>query len=151
MSQIKTDLSRVALAVRDFLCQHNFTGEVSLPILREATLCYPERGGKALRPAILLWSAQLFNSNLSETEYLDIASAVELFHTWTLVHDDIIDQDELRRGKASVHTFVKQQYTELPPSEAARFGQNMALLAGDLQQAWVNQIIIESQIFPGRI
>ncbi len=58
-------------------------------------------GGKRLRPALTLLSAELFGGAYKEA--LGAALAVEYFHNFSLIHDDIMDQAPLRRGKATVH------------------------------------------------
>ena len=58
--------------------------------------------GKRLRPTILLLSARLDGREVAEHSAL-VAAVVELIHTATLIHDDSIDEAEMRRGKASVH------------------------------------------------
>lgn len=59
-------------------------------------------GGKRLRPALTMLSAQIAGDINSRT--IAFAAAVELMHTATLIHDDVIDKAELRRGRATVHT-----------------------------------------------
>jgi len=59
-------------------------------------------GGKRLRPALTILSAQFAGEVNSRT--IAFAAAVELMHTATLIHDDIIDKAEMRRGRAAVHT-----------------------------------------------
>lgn len=58
-------------------------------------------GGKRLRPVLTLMTAEVFDTNY--TEALDAALAVEVFHNFSLVHDDIMDAAPLRRGKTTVH------------------------------------------------
>jgi len=58
-------------------------------------------GGKRLRPVLTLMTAEIFNSNHKEA--LDAALSVEVFHNFSLVHDDIMDAAPLRRGKQTVH------------------------------------------------
>ncbi|WP_289063648.1 polyprenyl synthetase family protein [uncultured Zobellia sp.] len=58
-------------------------------------------GGKRLRPVLTLLSAELFESDYKKA--LEAALAVETFHNFSLVHDDIMDDAPLRRGKATVH------------------------------------------------
>lgn len=72
-------------------------------------------GGKRIRPVICLMGNQLFDE-IKDAAY-DVAMAVELFHNFSLVHDDIMDRAPLRRGIATVHT---------------KFGESTALLAGDV-------------------
>jgi len=70
--------------------------------------------GKRIRPLLLLSSCQAFGGDISEA--IKTAHAVELFHNFTLVHDDIMDAATLRRGKPTVHH---------------RYGVNTGILAGD--------------------
>ncbi len=72
-------------------------------------------GGKRIRPVICLMGNQLFDE-IKDAAY-DVAIAVELFHNFSLVHDDIMDRAPLRRGMPTVHT---------------KFGESTALLAGDV-------------------
>lgn len=59
-------------------------------------------GGKRIRPSVCLMAAELFSETITEDVYWS-AMAVELFHNFTLVHDDIMDEAPLRRGKATVY------------------------------------------------
>lgn len=67
------------------------------------SLCWDflERGGKRVRPYLLLTMIEAFNKDYKRG--IEIASAVELFHNFTLIHDDIEDGSELRRGKPCIH------------------------------------------------
>ncbi|MFT5925971.1 MAG: geranylgeranyl diphosphate synthase type II [Rubritalea sp.] len=60
-----------------------------------------ELGGKRLRPLLTLMSAKMYGAQVQDA--LDAAVAVEVFHNFTLLHDDIMDAAELRRGQATVH------------------------------------------------
>ena len=71
-------------------------------------------GGKRLRPMLLLLSCGLFADDVDVA--LPAAAAVEIFHNFTLLHDDIMDNAAVRRGK---------------PSVCARWGGNVAILSGD--------------------
>jgi geranylgeranyl diphosphate synthase type I len=76
-------------------------------------------GGKRLRPAVLLLSADAVKKGRSD-EILPAALALELIHTFTLIHDDIMDNDRERRGTPTVHTL---------------WGEPTAILAGDVLYA----------------
>lgn len=111
--------------------------------LREAVYSYLNRPAKRLRPGILLFSCGAVGGE--EERALLAAAAVEIYHTWTLVHDDIIDNDPKRRGLPTIHEqfrgeALNQGYSE---REAVDYGRNMAILAGDLQHAWSIQLIQE--------
>ena len=60
-----------------------------------------EQGGKRLRPVLVLMSTEIFDCNY--TKALDAALAIEIFHNFSLVHDDIMDDAPLRRGERTVH------------------------------------------------
>ena len=69
--------------------------------LYDLTADYPGRGGKAMRPSICIATARAFGATLSEV--LHTAVAIELLHNAFLVHDDIEDESELRRGAPALH------------------------------------------------
>ena len=71
-------------------------------------------GGKRLRPTLLLLTAEAFGSDVEGA--MPAAMAVEVFHNFTLLHDDIKDKADMRRGKPSVY---------------AKWGGNVAILSGD--------------------
>jgi geranylgeranyl diphosphate synthase type II len=72
-------------------------------------------GGKRIRPVLCLMGSELFDT--IRPDAFEVATALELFHNFTLIHDDIMDKAPLRRGHATVH---------------AKYGENTALLAGDV-------------------
>ena len=71
-------------------------------------------GGKRLRPILTLMAADIFGNN--HRKAIDAALAVEIFHNFTLMHDDIMDSAPLRRGSATVHN---------------KWNTNTAILSGD--------------------
>lgn len=70
------------------------------PILREASIQLLEAGGKRIRPVFVLLASQLGNSDMQKV--VEVATTLELIHMATLVHDDVIDDSELRRGKPTI-------------------------------------------------
>ena len=90
-------------------------------------------GGKRLRPVLLLITTEAFGGNIEEA--MPAAMAVEVFHNFTLLHDDIMDNAAVRRGK---------------PSVFAKWGGNVALLSGDamLITAYKHLAQIESERLP---
>lgn len=110
--------------------------------IHDAIYSYVQRRGKALRPLALLLCCGAVGGD--EAQALPAAAAVEVFHTWTLVHDDIIDRDDTRRGKPTVHAqyamHAKEVY-DLKGEEAAHYGRTVAILAGDSQQSWAYALL----------
>lgn len=105
--------------------------------IHDALFSYVRRRGKALRPLLLLLSCGAVGGH--EDQALPAAAAVEVFHTWTLVHDDIIDRDDTRRGHPTVHAMYRDHAVLAhghDEPDAAHYGTTVAILAGDVQQAW---------------
>lgn len=105
--------------------------------MRDAIFSYVRHRGKGLRPALLLFCCGAAGG--SEEQAVPAAAAVEIFHIWTLVHDDIIDRDDTRRGAATVHAQFARYAREtlgLTTMEASHYGTAVGILAGDLQQSW---------------
>lgn len=131
--------------VNEFLLSSEYEGWFRPVHLREAIVSYLHRGGKRLRPILCLLSCGVLGGD--ESSALPAAAAMEVFHTWTLVHDDIIDKDTLRRGGETVHEeFRRRAIEELgyPPERAGEYGRNIAILAGDVQHGWAVSLLSES-------
>jgi geranylgeranyl diphosphate synthase type II len=79
-------------------------------------------GGKRLRPALVLISTDLFSGDVLKA--MPAALAIETFHNFTLIHDDIMDNAPLRRGKQTVHE---------------KWGTNNAILSGDVMMVEANK------------
>jgi len=99
--------------------------------LHEGTFVYFERGGKRLRPAICRLAAGALGGKEAEEAATPCALALELYHNWTLIHDDMIDHDDTRRGKSAVHKLITDSFGEFGAEKAAEYGFDAALLAGD--------------------
>lgn len=138
-------LRQIAADIDRLLADDEFPATVRPDYLRDAVRDYPVRGGKRLRPAMLIWSCGLLGG--SESAALYPAAAVEVFHNWTLVHDDIIDQDDTRRGAPTSHVKLAAELGgrfSLAADDAERTGRDFAILAGDLQQGWANDLLLRS-------
>ena len=112
--------------------------------LANAIFAYVKRSGKRLRPGVLLFACGAAGGE--EEDALPAAAAVELFHTWTLVHDDLIDNDHLRRGSPTVHQHAADCARTVfgcSAAEARDYGRDVAVLAGDVQQAWSIALLLE--------
>ncbi len=86
----------------DFISYLNKKVEVTEPKNLYAPIHYIlQLGGKRLRPVLTLMTCELFNGNVKEA--YSAALAIEVFHNFTLIHDDIMDNALIRRGKTTVH------------------------------------------------
>jgi geranylgeranyl diphosphate synthase type II len=86
-------------------------------------------GGKRMRPALLLMACDLFGGNVKNA--IQPALAIEVFHNFTLVHDDIMDNAPLRRGKVTVHE---------------KWNPNVAILSGDVMLVEAYRLIMQVDI-----
>lgn len=86
-----------------------------------------QSGGKRLRPNLVLMSANLYNADLEKL--LVPAAAMEVFHNFTLLHDDVMDHAEVRRGRPTVHK---------------KWDVNTAILSGDAMLVRAYQMLADS-------
>ncbi len=84
-------------------------------------------GGKRIRPVLSLMACNLFSDNLEEA--IAPALGLEVFHNFTLLHDDIMDKADMRRGKPTVHK---------------KWNDNTAILSGDVMQIASYQLIAKT-------
>lgn len=110
-------------------------------------------GGKRFRALFCYWGWRSVSGFASEHDQLDdgdgpgldavisVASALEMFHAAALVHDDIMDNSDLRRGKPSVHKRFEAWHGQQSWSGSApQYGEATALLIGDLLLAWSDEL-----------
>lgn len=129
LKKLKTQIKR---RLNAFLKKKvNEAGQVS-PLLKEMTYYGMEfvmRGGKRIRPA-LVYYGYLTGGGRNKKAILDVSICVELIHNYLLVHDDIIDRDELRRGKPTIHKHYQNFYRKIENRE--HLGNSAGILIGDL-------------------
>ncbi|WP_420831232.1 polyprenyl synthetase family protein [Paenibacillus lignilyticus] len=112
-------LTRSVLEIEEALQSSLPLGWDIPPKLRESMMYSLEAGGKRLRPILVLTAAEAVNQDPNaRKQAMPIACAIEMIHTYSLVHDDLpaMDNDDYRRGKLTNHKV---------------FGEAMAILAGD--------------------
>ncbi len=99
-----------------------------------AALCdFVLAGGKRLRPAFCHWAYVGAGGDPDDPAVIDAGAALELLHTFALVHDDVMDGSPLRRGRTTVHLdFASRHLMAGWRGEARRFGEGVAILVGDL-------------------
>ncbi len=105
------------------------------------------RPGKRLRPLLLILSYIGFSNAGQEKQYKDIlnlAAGVELMHSFLLIHDDIIDKAEMRRGDKSFHIICKEKFKNQTYNK--RIGEDIALVIGDILFSMVLKIIAKSRV-----
>ena len=93
------------------------------------------RGGKRLRPALLVAAYRAVKANGAIADVVSACAGLELLQTYLLVHDDWMDRDEVRRGGPSVHAALRVQVGD------AHLGDALAILAGDLGSAYAWELL----------
>ena len=101
-------------------------------VLKEAMAYSLQAGGKRIRPMLLFASLETYGQKAEKG--LDVACALEMIHTYSLIHDDLpaMDDDDLRRGKPTNHKV---------------FGEATAILAGDALLTYAFEIIARSKAY----
>jgi geranylgeranyl diphosphate synthase type I len=104
-----------------------------------------EAGGKRLRPTFCYWGHRAAGGRWGEA-IVRAGAAIELLHTFALIHDDVMDRSYLRRG-------VPTTFRRLAGNDAAaeRFGRSAAILVGDLAQVLADRMLAESGFRPDRV
>jgi len=102
--------------------------ESDVPLVREVAQYIVASGGKRLRPAVLLLAAGAAGHRGAKAPLHDLAAVLEFIHTATLLHDDVVDESSLRRGRNTAN---------------AAFGNAAAVLVGDFLYSRAFQMLVE--------
>ena len=107
-------------------------------------------GGKRLRPAFFVWGLVAAGGLPSEAELaplLDAAASFDLLHASALVHDDVMDSSDLRRGQPAAHRRFESLHTQVGwLGDGPAFGRAGAILLGDLLIMWSAQLLGEARL-----
>ncbi|MDQ3034121.1 MAG: polyprenyl synthetase family protein [Myxococcota bacterium] len=106
--------------------------------LVEAIEALTMRGGKRLRPAVLVAAFRSIAPERDWAETLPACAGLELLQSYLLIHDDWMDGDEQRRGGPAVHAALAKKRGD------AHLGASLAILAGDLASAYAQRLVLES-------
>ncbi|MHA1505326.1 MAG: polyprenyl synthetase family protein [Candidatus Heimdallarchaeota archaeon] len=108
---------------------------------------YLTNAGKRIRPFLTRTAFEAVGGNHDEGNITKASLAIELLHSGSLLHDDVIDKDETRRGKPSFYVIFREMYKEKvnPNSVKAQdFGEAMSIFAGDLCFPFAIESIVTS-------
>jgi geranylgeranyl diphosphate synthase type I len=112
---------------------------------------YLMRGGKRFRPLAVVVAYKAIGGNIPPESYYRTACSVEILHNASLLHDDLIDHDETRRGGPTFHARYREWYKKSVspnPEKASHFGMTAAILGGDTLMNLGSVAITESKLDP---
>ncbi|MFA6816255.1 MAG: polyprenyl synthetase family protein [Lentisphaeria bacterium] len=110
--------------------------------LQLVTASYLNKPGKYLRPRLVMLTCEA--AGKAPSKALPAAAAMEMFHNWTLIHDDIIDHDTIRRNHPTGHVFgaeLGKKAWSLADKSSKEYGLSLAILSGDVLQGQVFQLL----------
>lgn len=102
-------------------------------------------GGKHLRPRMAHWgwvAAGAARTGTGHADLIGVGAALELLHVFALIHDDVMDGSQTRRGRPSVHASARRQHERLHGlGDPQRYGENIAILVGDLAHSEASLLV----------
>ncbi|PWR05953.1 polyprenyl synthetase [Micromonospora acroterricola] len=110
-------------------------------------------GGKRIRPTFAYWGWRgAIGGNEPLAPVLPALAALELLHTFALVHDDVMDSSATRRGRPTVHVALAAQHVAAGHrGDPDRFGEAAAVLVGDLCMVWADRLLAHATVSPARL
>ena len=105
-------------------------------------------GGKRLRPTFAYWGWRgVVGPDEPLSPMLPAIAALELMHTFALVHDDVMDESATRRGTPTAHRIFATQHAQAGRrGDPSRFGSASAILVGDLCLVWADQLLARAPL-----
>ncbi len=105
---------------------------------------YTMRGGKRVRPALIIAGYKAVNGE-ENGKILPASLSIEALQSYLLVHDDIMDEDDLRRGDDTLHKMYENYHKKkFSGGRPAKFGENMGIIAGDIANSFAVTQILKS-------
>ena len=141
---LKLYKDKIELRLKTFLDKKIVEAEKISDSSREIMQCIKDfslRGGKRIRSILLIMAYKSLGGK-NENAIIDIAVSAELMQSFLLIHDDIIDNDDLRRGGPTMHIIYAEKYKD--HNNSKKFGESIAIIAGDLLVSLGNEIISKS-------
>lgn len=138
--------ARIQETLTEFIAEHRtIMSEISsdtTPLVD--SLAQLVSGGKRLRPAFAYWG-YLASGGKDSDAILRACAALEFLQACALIHDDVMDNSDIRRGAPAVHKQFEAMHSEGNwLSDGPRFGAGAAILIGDLALSWADELIFTS-------
>jgi octaprenyl-diphosphate synthase len=123
--QLNAQIEPQFLEVNEYIINHLGS---NVPLVEKIGHYIVESGGKRFRPLLVLLAANACQPNLDNNNHIKLASLIEFIHTATLLHDDVVDSSDLRRGNDTAN---------------AKWGNAPSVLVGDFLYSRAFQIMVE--------
>lgn len=123
--QLNAQIEPQFLEVNQFIINHLGS---NVPLVEKIGHYIVKSGGKRFRPLLVLLAANACQKNLEGNDHIKLASVIEFIHTATLLHDDVVDGSDLRRGKDTAN---------------AKWGNAPSVLVGDFLYSRAFQVMVE--------
>lgn len=146
-------IARVGTALVGFVERHGEALTDISPDLRPAVVTLRELlgGGKRIRPRFCYWGWRAAGG-VDRAEAITAAASLDLLHVSALIHDDIMDDSDLRRGAPTVHRrFAAAHAANAWHGRADRYGAAAAIVLGDLCLSWCDEMFDECGLPPERV
>jgi len=143
--------TRVQAHLDDFLAGRQVLldqmGPETAPLIEQAAAAVA--GGKRLRPAFCLAGWRAAGGDAADEHVVGAAASLELLQASALMHDDLMDDSDMRRGRPSAHrTFERLHRDAGWHGDPVRFGAGAAVLLGDLLLAWAYEMLRDCGLGP---
>ncbi|UQA90638.1 polyprenyl synthetase family protein [Streptomyces halobius] len=146
--------NQVACVLSDFLARKSAAADAQhLPAdVVQALGDFLTAGGKRLRPILCVMGWHAAGGHGDTGPVVRVGAALEMFHAFCLIHDDVMDNSCTRRGAPTVHRALARAYTPGRSRAAADFvGTSAAILIGDLALAWSDELFHTAGLDPAQL
>ncbi|MFD9409382.1 polyprenyl synthetase family protein [Streptomyces sp. NPDC059989] len=109
-------------------------------------------GGKRLRPLLCVIGWHAVQDHGVTSAVVRAGAALEMFHAFALIHDDLMDRSDTRRGRPTVHRALADRHrASRAPGDSDRVGASAAILVGDLALAWSDELLHTAGLSPSQL
>jgi geranylgeranyl diphosphate synthase, type I len=103
--------------------------------------------GKRIRPLLCMIGWEAAGATGDPRQALSVSAALEMFHSFALIHDDIMDASDYRRGRPTMHrVFAAEATAGRGEESAALYGTGLAILLGDLLLVWSDELVFNAEL-----